>query len=94
MRTEDIYRKRDTGRKAGTQRHEKGLTFIRVRAWLAHALRVQDRLFLTHAGRTQRHEKGLTFIRVEDPLIYTSPFVVRVLRDVISLSTENDLMNR
>ena len=34
----------DAGRHAGTQRHEKGLTFIRVRAWLARALRVQDRL--------------------------------------------------
>ena len=27
----------DAGRHAGTQSHEKGLTFIRVGAWLAHA---------------------------------------------------------
>ena len=35
-----LHRKCD----AGTQRHEKGLTFIRVRAWLARVLRVQERL--------------------------------------------------
>ena len=28
----------DAGRHAGTQRHEKGLTFIRVRAWLQEGL--------------------------------------------------------
>ena len=55
----------DAGRHAGTQRHEKGLKFIRVRAWLARARSARhtfcdpDR----QAGR-QRHEKGLTFIRV------------------------------
>ena len=27
----------DAGRHAGTQRHERGLTFIRVQAWLACA---------------------------------------------------------
>ena len=34
----------DAGRHAGMQRHKKGLTFIRVQAWLARTLRVQDRL--------------------------------------------------
>ena len=30
-----LHQKCDAGRQAGTQTHEKGLTFIRVRVWLA-----------------------------------------------------------
>ena len=54
---------------AGTHRHGKGLTFIRVQAWLAAVLDAHNRLFVTQTGRQagrQGHEKGLTFIRVED----------------------------
>ena len=71
----------DAGRHAGTQRHEKGLTFIRVRAWLACALHVHDRLFVTQTGR-QGHEKGLTFIRVEDHnyfILLTRSIIFRIL---------------
>ena len=46
----------DAGRHAGTQRHEKGLTFIRVRAWLVLALYVHDRLFVTQTGRQARRD--------------------------------------
>ena len=41
----------DAGRHAGTQRNEKGLTFIRVRAWLARATGAgQTASFGTPAG--------------------------------------------
>ena len=45
------------------QRHEKGLTFTRVQAWLARAMGAGQTV--CDAGRRkQRHKKGLTFIRV------------------------------
>ena len=47
----------DAGTHAGTQRPEKGFTFIIVRVWLVRALHVHDRLFVTQIGR-QKHEKG------------------------------------
>ena len=59
----------DAGRHAGTQRHGKGLTFIRVRAWLARGRATRTRQTVCDPDRqaeTQRHEKGLTFIRAED----------------------------
>ena len=68
----------DAGRHAGTQRYEKGLTFIRVGAWLARALRVQDRLpplvppQVCDAGRHAETRK-----RVD---IYTVGFVIFVFR--------------
>ena len=57
-----MYRKRGAGR-PGTQRHEKGLIFIIVQAWLARTTGAGQTV--CDAGRRmQRHEKGLTFIRV------------------------------
>ena len=38
---------------------------LKCTTWLARALWVQDRVFVTHAGR-QGHEKGLTCIRVRE----------------------------
>ena len=45
---------------SGTQagRHEEGLTFIRVIAWLARALWVQDRLFVTQDAEHKDTKKS------------------------------------
>ena len=49
---------------AGTQRHEKGLTFIRVRALLAlGALHVHDRLFVTQTGRQAETRKRVDILK-------------------------------
>ena len=55
----------DAGRHAGPKRHEKGFTFIRLRAWLAIDRAKRTRQTVCDPDR-RRHEKGLTFIRVED----------------------------
>ena len=63
----------DTGRHAGTQRHKKGLTFLRVRAWLARALDVQNRLFVTQTGRQAETRKRVEIYKsvgCDDPLVF------------------------
>ena len=41
---------------SGRHGHEKGLTFIRVRAWVATAPHVHDRLFVTQAETRKRFD--------------------------------------
>ena len=64
----------DAGRHAGTQRHEKGLTFIRVRAWLARArygcrtdcLLWYPRRFVTQAGTHAETRKRVDMQGITD----------------------------
>ena len=61
---------------AGRQGHEKGLTFIRVRAWLALALHVHDRLFMTQAETRKRFD------------IYKSVGYIKYLKSIIGVKKD------
>ena len=59
----------DAGRHAGTQRHEKGSTFVRVRARLERDRATRTRQTVCDPDRQrgrQGHEKEMTFIKEED----------------------------
>ena len=48
----------DAGRHAGTQRHGKGLTFIRVRAWLARGRATRTRQTVCDPDRQAGRQVG------------------------------------